>query len=101
VGVSCIIPLCPLCVIDDPDEFHPKLMEDRWRAVSGGYGRDDRIHFEAKAGKINNGYHGANLDGLMEFALLLRVVTLSVAKFPLSMCAAKVLSTIWMLRYFN
>jgi hypothetical protein len=31
----------------------------------------------------------------MEFALLLRVVTLSVAKFPLSMWEAKVLHTIW------
>ncbi len=37
----------------------------------------------------------------MEFALLLRVVTLSVAKSPLSMCAAKVLPTIWMVRYFD
>ncbi len=37
----------------------------------------------------------------MEFALLLRVVTLLVAKFPLSTCAAKVLPTFWMVRYFN
>ncbi len=29
------------------------------------------------------------------------VVTLLVAKFPLSMCAAKVLPTIWMVRYFD
>jgi hypothetical protein len=43
VGISCIIPSCPLCVIDDPDEFHQKLTEDRWRAVSGGYGHDDQI----------------------------------------------------------
>jgi hypothetical protein len=56
VGMSRIIPLCPLCVIDDPDEFHQKLTEDRWRAVSGGYGHDDRIHVDAKDGKINDGY---------------------------------------------
>jgi hypothetical protein len=37
----------------------------------------------------------------MEFASLLRVVTLLVAKFPLSMCAAKVLPTVWMERYFE
>jgi hypothetical protein len=61
VGMSCIIPSCPLCVVNDPDEFHQKLMEDRLRAVSGGYGRDDRIHVDAKARKINDGYHGANL----------------------------------------
>jgi hypothetical protein len=60
VGVSCIIPSCPLCVVDDPDEFHQKLTEDRWRAVSGGYGCDYQIHVDAKAGNINNGYHSAN-----------------------------------------
>jgi hypothetical protein len=32
---------------------------------------------------------------------LQRVVTLSVAKFSLSMCAAKVLPTIQMVRYFD
>jgi hypothetical protein len=37
----------------------------------------------------------------MEFTLLLRVVTLSVAKFPLSMWVARVLPTIWMERYFD
>jgi hypothetical protein len=41
VGLSCIIPLCPLYVVDYPDEFHQKLTEDRWRAVSGGCGHDD------------------------------------------------------------
>jgi hypothetical protein len=29
VGVSCIVPTCPLYAVDDPDEFHQKLMEDR------------------------------------------------------------------------
>ncbi len=55
VGVSCIIPLCPLCVVDDLDEFHQKITEDKWRAVSGGYGRDDQIHVDAKAGKNKDG----------------------------------------------
>jgi hypothetical protein len=41
VGMSCIVPSYPLCAVDDPDEFHQKLTEDRLRAVSGGYGRDD------------------------------------------------------------
>jgi hypothetical protein len=41
VGVSCIIPSCPLCAFDDPDELHQNLMEDRWRTVSGGYCHDD------------------------------------------------------------
>jgi hypothetical protein len=59
-GVSCIVPMCPLCAVDDPDEFHQKLMEDRWRAVSGGYCHDDQIYVDAKAGKIDDGYHGAN-----------------------------------------
>jgi hypothetical protein len=44
---------------------------------------------------------GRKADGLMEFTLLLRLVTLSVAKFQLSICAAKVLQTIWMERYLN
>jgi hypothetical protein len=44
---------------------------------------------------------GRKANGLMEFASLLRVVTQLVAKFPLSMWAAKVLPTIWMERYFN
>jgi hypothetical protein len=60
VGLSCFIPLFPLHVVNDPDEFHQKLMEDRWRAVSGGYGHDDKIHVDAKARKVDNGYHGAN-----------------------------------------
>jgi hypothetical protein len=25
VGVSCIIPSCPLCAVDVPDEFHQKI----------------------------------------------------------------------------
>jgi hypothetical protein len=41
VGVSFIIPSCLLCAVDDLHEFHQKLMEDRWRAVSGGYCCDD------------------------------------------------------------
>ncbi len=60
VGISCIIPSCPLCTVDDPDEIHQKLMEDMWRAVSSGYFPDDQIHVDAKAEKIGNGYHGAN-----------------------------------------
>jgi hypothetical protein len=54
VGVGCIIPSCPLCAVDDPDEFHQKLMEDRGRAVSGGYWCDDQIHVDKKAGKIDD-----------------------------------------------
>ncbi len=61
VGMSCIIPLCPLHVVNNPDEFCQILTEDRPRAVSGGYGHDERIHVDAKARKINDGYHGANL----------------------------------------
>jgi hypothetical protein len=60
VGMSCIVPTIPLCAVDDPDEFHQKLTEDRWRAVSGGYCRDDEIHVDAKAGNIDDGYHGAD-----------------------------------------
>ncbi len=44
---------------------------------------------------------GRKANGSMEFASLLRVVTLLVAKFPLSMWAARVLPTIWMERYFD
>ncbi len=143
MGMSCMIPLCPLCAVDDPDELHQKLTENRWRTVSSSYCRDDQIHVNAKAKKIDNGYHVANLvngslclglvcikdihallcvgnhvthmhlldhawffwgkkdNGLMELASLLRVVTLLVAKFPHSMCAAKDLSTIWMEGYFD
>jgi hypothetical protein len=71
VGVSCIMPSCPICDVDHPDKFHQKLMEDRWRAVSGGYGHDDRIHVDAKAGKIYNGHHGANSgDGILCLGLV-------------------------------
>jgi hypothetical protein len=52
VGMSCIVPSCPHCAVDDPDQFHQKLMEDRWRAISGGYCRDDQIHVDAKAEKL-------------------------------------------------
>ena len=60
VGVSCIIPLCLFCAVDDPDEFHHKLMEDGWRTVSSGYCHDDQIHVDPKAEKVDDGYHGAN-----------------------------------------
>ncbi len=40
VGMSCIVPSCPLCAVDDPDELPQKLTEDGWRAVSNGYHRD-------------------------------------------------------------
>jgi hypothetical protein len=40
-------------------------------------------------------------EGFMDFASLLRVVTLLVAKYPLSVCTAKVLLTIWMESYFD
>jgi hypothetical protein len=62
VDVSCIIPSCPLCAVDDPDELHQKLTEDGWRTISSGYCHDDQIHVDTKAGKIDNGYLGANLD---------------------------------------
>ena len=71
LGVSCIIPLCLLCAVDDPDELHHILMEDGWRAVGGGYPCDDQIYVDAKAGKINNGYHGANVgDGSLCLGLV-------------------------------
>ncbi len=41
VGVSSIVPLCPLCAVDDADELHQKLMEDEWRTVSSGNRHDD------------------------------------------------------------
>ncbi len=41
VDMSCIVPSCPLCAVDDPDELHQKLTEDRWRTVSSGYHHDD------------------------------------------------------------
>ncbi len=58
-GMSCIVPTCPLCAIEDPDKLYQKLTKDRWRAVSGGYCHDDWIHVDAKARKIDDGYHGA------------------------------------------
>jgi hypothetical protein len=60
VGVTCIVPLCPLCAVDDPDELHQKLTENGWRTVSSGYRRDAQIHADTKAGKSVNGYHVAN-----------------------------------------
>jgi hypothetical protein len=71
VDMSCIVPSCPLCAVDDPDELHQKLMEDGWRTVSSGYCHDDQIHVDTNAGKVDNGYHGANSgDG----SLCLRLV---------------------------
>jgi hypothetical protein len=46
-------------------------MEARWRTVSDGYCHDDQIHVDAKAGKIDDGYHGANSGNE---SLCLRVV---------------------------
>ena len=48
VDVSCVVPSCPLCAVDDLDELHQKLMEDGLRTVSSGYCRDDRIHVDTK-----------------------------------------------------
>ncbi len=71
VDVRCIVPSCPLCAVDDPDELHQKLTEDGWRTVSSGYCCDDQIHVDTKAGKIDDRYHGANAgDG----SLCLRLV---------------------------
>jgi hypothetical protein len=71
VGMSCIVPSCPLFAVDDPDELHQKLMKDGWRTVNSGYCHDDQIHLDTKAGKINDGYHGGNSgDG----SLCLRLV---------------------------
>ena len=72
VDRSCIIPLCPLCAGDDPDELHQKLTEDGWRIIiCSGYCHEDQIHVDIKAGKIKDGYHGANSgDG----SLCLRLV---------------------------
>ena len=33
--MSCVIPMSPLGVIDESDEFHQELMEDGQQAVSG------------------------------------------------------------------
>ncbi len=68
VDMSFIVPLCPLCAVDDPDELHQKLTEDGWRTVSSGYRHDDQIHVDTKTGKVNDGFHGANL-AMKVFAL--------------------------------
>jgi hypothetical protein len=59
VDVSCIVPSCPLCAVDDPDKLHQKLLEDGWKTVSSGYHCDDQIHVDTKAEKIDDQYHGA------------------------------------------
>jgi hypothetical protein len=73
VDVSCIIPSCPLCAVDDPNELHQKLTEDGWRTVSSGYHRDDQTHVDTKAGKVNDGYHGADLGDRSLCHRLLRI----------------------------
>jgi hypothetical protein len=58
--VICIIPIIPLGVVDEFDEFHQELMEDGQRAVSGGNVCDNRVNVDAEAQEVENGCHHAD-----------------------------------------
>ena len=49
VRVSCLIPMSPLGVVYNSDEFHQELTEDGQWAVGSGDGGDNQIHVDTVA----------------------------------------------------
>ncbi len=50
--MSCVIPMSPLGVVDESDEFHQELMEDGQWAVGGGDCNDNQIHVDTEAREV-------------------------------------------------
>jgi hypothetical protein len=60
VHVSRVIPMSPLGVVDESDEFHQELTEDGQLAVGHGDCPDNQIHVDTVDQEVKDGSHSAN-----------------------------------------